>query len=234
MFNRLEGIYLGILRAATVVVAGLALLVVLGSLFGAGPNLVRSMRGPQPISETGDLAEFMALLRQSPAASTANEFEQESARPVPRSYGVARASKAFATYLHRSTPGAQREDQFIRIFNTLRDEVDAKWRSKYDAELADLGDQLLRSRGRPLSEPRIAHLIDWHHARFVAAVENEIAAVSAARKAAENWLVRAAQGVLFFAAVSIVLLLVRIERHLAPSPSDQVSSATKSSIGRRQ
>ncbi|MBY8823794.1 hypothetical protein [Sphingomonas colocasiae] len=207
MLAKLEQVYLGILRVVILVAATVALLVAGFGLASAIPPLIRS----SGLTETskpngGTLAEFIAEQKITETVSDAPKDVEAFILPDLKA-----AAKILHTYLGQRT--TTKLTDWEKGLQSFADEMPGHSLT-YATSVLDVANQLKISKGKPLSEERVAQLVDWHKNRFEANVSAR--AASEVEANARFWLTLGGAGAAFLAFVLIIFifLFVKIERSL--------------------
>lgn len=225
MLAKIEELYLQILRAAILVVAGLVLLAAAAAFSAAIFNGARSLLFSASQARASGLAQFVAEKRLFAEAMNGGGAEASSAsaaQPQPLAPGVADAAGVLARHAGRSGGNAVAKAELTELLNGLWLATPAAHQHAYEAGLRRLAGELSASTGRPLSRDRVLELVQWHHQSLLAEagrLEQEKAAASAD---AWTWIGRAAQAFLLFVGIAFYFLLVRVERHLRLVRTQQV------------
>ena len=209
MLNRMETLYLGLLRGFILVAATIALIAAaVLAVTSVGPLLTRmgvtSTDGP-----TASLADFVAEQKPQEQASAEDDAStpQMVVDPV-----IAAAAKNFHSYLGKRTKINLK--LWEEGLQGAKNEMPIVAGADYAQSLLTLSKEVKASRGKPLTEKRVLALIEWHQTRFkdnYALRESEKAAADDAFK----FQMAAVFGSLMvFIFIAFIFLFVRIERNL--------------------
>jgi hypothetical protein len=224
MLDKLETAYLAGMRVVVLVAATLALVVCILGVAFAAPGLIRDFGfAGEPKRETIDLA---AYVRDQKLEATGNESDdglsvsQTPAAP-PK---IREAAQIFATYAAQRSKQPVEADLIIKALEANRRAFDFADQDAYADSVRGLAVQVRDSTGKPLSLPRLAGLIDWHHSQFQAQIAaratNHLA--EAARRS--TGLILAAGGLGAFMLILFFFLVVKIERNLRLVRTREVAS----------
>lgn len=209
MLTRLETAYLGLLRVVVLIAATIALLIAaLGSISAIPPLLRWSGITETQKPNGGTLRDFIDEQRITETTSEAPTATETSRLVLP---DVKAAARTIKTYLGRRS--ATPQSQWESGIQDLADQLPGR-EAAYGESVRELTSQLLTSKGKALSEARIAQLVDWHKSRFEGEIQRR--AATEAEGIARFWLTVASAGGAFLAFILIVFifLFVRIERSL--------------------
>ena len=223
MLNRVEVAYLGILRVVLLVAATVALLVTIGAVISAIPALgtVTGLSGQDPI-RGGSLREFVDANRISDVQSAADDADTDFQIPLPNT--VREASQNFGRYDAKNGGEQLKQDEWNDAFQSiLYEKVPALLQGDYGDDVLKLSQQLMRSKGKPLSNERLYQLLQFHLEGFLAHAQAQEAARAAEVAGSMSRLVLAGVAFLIFVLVLFNFIFVKIERNLRPVPAyDQV------------
>ena len=91
------------------------------------------------------------------------------------------------------------------------------YQEDYESSLLSLSEELIRSKGEPLSEERIGQLIEWHHANFQSYVSLKESSEEEGRYGIWSSLTSVATAFGFFVGLIFLFLFIKIERNLRPN-----------------
>lgn len=217
MLSKLEELFLGILRLAVVAIAGLVLVVAIGSLVGGAILFGQATFATSQDVSGGDLAGFIRerrLAAEFASDGAAPEGAPQPSPPVAASSAVEHAATAFTSYLNRARANTITKAELIGALNGYWRSIPGDQIAAYDASLLRLAGQIAASRGRPLSRARVIELLEWHRNTIAAEAASHRASASAATASAWVWIVRGGQAFFLFVVIAFYFLLVRVERHL--------------------
>jgi hypothetical protein len=214
MLDRIESAYLAVMRVVVLVAATLALLAcVVGASFAA-PVLLRQLGfAAEHRVEPPSLGSFVAEQKIGPDdAASADGAAGPQATIVPGK--IAKASGMVADYLHERSHEEIDRVALQQALTEKRAAIDPDYQAAYEDSLLALANELKASTGRPLELQRVLQLLDWHAARFEAAVaaKKDEGLAQAAKASAGMSL--AAGGLVAFLLILFFFLFVKIERNL--------------------
>jgi len=208
MLTKLESLYLGLLRGFILVAATLALVASALLVITTVPDLLTRAGLTKAEAPRSSLAEFISEQKpQEQAAQTDPGTPKLAVDP-----DISKAAQNIRRYLaDRATIPVTTWEQALQ---GAKNGQPAALQSRYAASVVTLTDELLASKGRPLSERRVTELLDWHDHRFAASVQDEEAAKAAADAAFKFKMGAAFGALLLFIFIAFIFLFVRIERNL--------------------
>lgn len=202
----METVYLGLLRVFILVAATLALLASAFLVISTLPDILTRTGITSTQPSRGTLAEFMA--EQKPQDSGATTAEEVTA-DVPVDPDLSEAAANIRRYLRGQATG-----NWEQGLQSAANELPINIQAKYGVSVKTLTEELLASKGKPLSERRVAQLIQWHQRRFAADVEQQAQEQAAADIAFKFKLGAAFAALMLFVLIAFIFLFVRIERNL--------------------
>lgn len=222
MLARLEVAYLAILRVVLLVAATLALLVTVVATVSALPALGNLVGlGPASTTRGGTLRDFIETHRVSEV--DASDFDTESpseSAPSALPTQIAEASKNFARYDAKNGGEQVTQSDWDDAFRqVLADGVPGSLHEGYGADVLRLSEQLMRSKGTPLSNDRLLELLEYHRTTFLANAAADAATNAGEVTASMGKLVLAGAAFLIFVLVLFNFIFVKIERNLRPFSS---------------
>lgn len=207
MLNRLESVYLSILRVVILIAATLALLVAVLGVASAVPLLLERA-GFTSGDESATLADFMADKKAVPG----EEPLAESSVPDAVHPDLAAAARNVHQYLAgRSSYSVQHWEEVLTAY---WQEVPAEADDEYASSVRELSEELLEATGRPLSLEQVEELLLWHFQRYMANLENRAAQQAAADAQFLLAIGGAASAFVIFVFIVFIFLFVKIERSL--------------------
>lgn len=228
MLNRLEGLYLNILRVVIIVLATVLLVAATIGLVIAGPMLLSSFGGETNAERLVSGDNLQTYLGNGSGAQSGASSAMDTAEVEQRAAEADRRYREAATNIARymkAKAGVEIVEPAVTDYLQGKgDQLPMGLGDKYADSVLGLSQDLVRS---PATTPLVDvdQLIEWHHARFAQAADE--AAQRDALKQAEAMqrritAVAAATGavVLFgmFLLMVFVFVLVKIERNLRLVP----------------
>lgn len=228
MLNKLEALYLNILRVVILVLATLLLVLAAVGAVVAGPMLLSSFGGGESnaarMVRNDRLSDFMGQGRGDSAAATPEETAEveEAARRSDRR--IREAAANFSRYV-------QRKQGFSPVVAAVTGYIQDRADSLPSSMVDRYADSILKVSADLVAAPAanapvdVDTLIDWHYARFTEAADAALqqdaarAADEAARRATA--LAAGAAAISFFMMFLLmvfVFVLVKIERNLRRLP----------------
>lgn len=205
MLNKLESVYLALLRGFILVAATIALLASALLVVATAPDILTRVGITATEPPRSSLAEFMAEQRpQETAASDGDATPKLAVDP-----DIAVASRNIRKYL-----GKRSTLEWDQGLQSVANELPLEMQARYGASLNLLSEELAASKGKPLSEKRVAELFEWHQRRFVSTVEQQARERAEADAAFKFKLAAAFAALMLFVFIAFIFLFVRIERNL--------------------
>lgn len=211
MLTKIETFYLAILRVIILVAATLALIGTIIGGIGAVPAVLRMMGVSHEAPTGGTLGQFIAEQKITETKVTASSDENTAAEGTTALPDIRAAASTIKAYLR--SRGVVEEAAWRKGLQEIADGF-AGNAGEYAASVRNLAEQLPKSKGKPLSEERVAQLIDWHKARFEADLSRQ--AAEEAQSNAQFFVSLGAAGAAFltFVMIIFIFLFVKIERSL--------------------
>lgn len=210
MLNRLETIYLSILRVFILIAASIALIVAAVAIVSAIP-LIAQKAGWAPASgDNGSLADFMTEKRQSGSPSS-GQPEKSSPLESQRT-NLTAAARNVQDYLGKrsSWPIIYWEELFAEYVDQLPPEDGGA----YAQSVKTLTEELRSSTGTPFSENGVEELLHWHGGKFLAELNNRQVATAEADARILIVAGSAISAFLVFVFIVFIFIFVKIERNL--------------------
>lgn len=209
MLSRLETVYLGLLRGFILIVATLALLAAALLVASSVPEVLTRMGITKSEPQSSSLSEFIA--EQKPVAQDSENAEPaDDAKPIDPV--IRQAAQNFYDYL--GSPADAPLKGWEQGIQSYKDSFPAEIANAYAASVERLSEELKASKGKRLSEQRVATLVDWHKNRFASNYAAQQAERAAADAAFRFKMLAAFGAFLIFAFITFIFLFVRIERNL--------------------
>lgn len=209
--EKLEYIYLNILRVVILLAATLALFAAVAGSIGSFPALARwSGLAETERASGGTLGQFIEERRLT-ATTVETSPDSSPTSPSPILPDVQEAARTITKYLGSGTgPG----EELIVQDLTARAETFPGNETAYASDLREVTDELRRSHGNKLSAQQVGDLLDWHQKRFGSDIESRSA--QRQQEDAHAWLTLATAGSAFVAFIFIifVFIFVKIERNM--------------------
>jgi len=228
MLSKIEVAYLAILRIVLLVAATIALLVTVVATASALPAIgkVLGVSTAEP-PKGATLREYIESkhVTEVDASDYSDESTDLSPQETALPSDVAEASRNFARYDARNGGVQATQQQWDDIFRAvLKDGVPANLHDAYGADVLRLSEQIVKSKGRPLSDARVLELLEFHRAKFLenAAAADSAKAADAAASMAK--LVLAGGAFLVFILILFNFIFVKIERNLRRSSRDEAAA----------
>lgn len=241
MLTRLEGLYLNILRAVIIILATVMLAAAVVGAVIAGPMLLSSFasdRGAERLVEDDDLQTFLGgQSALQPGGKQAGPSAETEARAAAADERLREASGHIVAYFEARFGQTIPAPALTEYLNEKMLELSPELHDPYMDSLLTLGRDLA---ARAPADPRVDvdQLIEWHHGRFVRAMqEAEAQNAERAAEAVERRTAAFATAGLAIVAFGLFLLmvfvfvLVKIERNLrlvavrvSPAADDQATA----------
>lgn len=211
MLEKLERVYLGALRIIILITATLALLAAIGGLASLVPTVIQwSGLGASEAPTGGTLGQFISEQKITETSASTADGETGTSEPVTYS-DISQAARDIDTYLGKR--GSISREEWASSLQRQALNMDDQGFA-YAADVRRLTGQLLKSKGKPLSEDKLFELLNWHSERF----KQNLASLRAsdAEASAVFWIKLGTAGAAFLAFISIIFifLFVKIERNL--------------------
>lgn len=201
----METIYLGLLRGFILVAATLALIAAALLVLTTIPDILTRTGITETEPERSSLSQFIA--EQKPQENS--ELADQTVSELLVDPEIAIAAGNIRKYLRRKATA-----NWEQGLQTATNELPATIQSKYRVSLVTLSEELLASQGKPLSERKVAQLVQWHQLRFASKVEEQAQERAAADAAFKFKMGAAFAALMLFVLIAFIFLFVRIERNL--------------------
>lgn len=208
MLTKLEMLYLALLRGFILIAATVALVASVILVITTVPDLLVRTGITQGEPPRSSLAEFIS--EQKPQEQLAQGNTDTPKLPVDPE--IAKAAKQIRKYL--GSRGTLPVDTWEQALQGAANQQPAALQTKYAASVETLSQELLTSKGRPLTERRVTELLDWHNRRFGASVQQEESERAAADASFKFKMSAAFAALMLFVFIAFIFLFVRIERNL--------------------
>lgn len=227
MLNKLEALYLNILRVVIIVLATVLLAVAVIGAVVAGPMLLSSFGGGEAdaarLVRNDRLNDYLNRNSGSPGVSTQDQAALEDrTRDADRRFKEAAAN--IVRYVKAKTGMAPPEAGVIDYIQTLSDRLPASLQDRYADSLLSLSKDLVQA-PTATTPVDVDQLIQWHFDQFSAAAETAMqqdatrAIEEQARRQTAVLAGTAAAGFfMMFLLLVFVFVLVKIERNLRRLP----------------
>lgn len=218
VLEKLENIYLGALRVIILIAATIALLASIGGLISVFPTVISwTGFGQEEAPPGGTLGQF---IDEQKITDTAAELEADVKNSKKIIFpDLAKSASIIKNYLGKS--GSIKEDLWA---SSLQSQAMLMGDQSFDysKDVLRLSEQLKKSKGKPLSEEKVAQLFSWHGDRYKA--DLEALALAKTETNAGFWIRLGASGAAFlvFVLIIFVFLFVKIERSLRTVGSREV------------
>ena len=216
MLNKLEDIYLNILRAMVLGIATIALVVFVFAAIQSGP-LVSQLVGLEPKAAVADatLAAFVSENRE--ALSNTDGSSADSSGPDLSALAPADVKLAAGNlrqYVNTHHGYSLEEKAVLTWLMNNYNEMPSQYQTDYAKSLAAMTHQMLVAVGTPLSPDNIYRAVAWHAQKFrISAAEVELKADADRAKAMFAFVV-AGVALMAFLIVIFFFVVVKIERNL--------------------
>lgn len=224
MLNRIEDVYLNILRIAVLCIATIALLMFGFSVVQSGPMLGQLV-GASTTTEVQNatLSAFVAENREALGSPDSAVAIDTSAQVVPqRIESAAENIRAYVAKHHGFTIEMAQARAHLMSFHEA---MPLAYQSQYAASIEAMTKQLVDAVGEPLSTANLNRAIAWHADRFQSQIqESELRKAENTSKAVVAATV-AAISLLTFLIVIFFFVVVKIERNLRVVRTQDVSGA---------
>lgn len=213
MLAKLEQVYLAVLRVVILVAATIALVVAAFGTIGAIPPLIKWAGLTDVTAPTGGtLGEF---IREMKASGTSDDFPNTTTTTTVIT--IQPDINAAATNLKKYLGDRTRltTDQIAEGLQGFADEYPLH-SDAYAKSVRALTEELLVSKGKPLSEARISELLAWHNKRFEADIQLRATEQAEGNSKFLMTIGVAAISFLAFVLIIFIFLFVKIERNLRP------------------
>lgn len=223
MLTRLEQLYLAVLRVSILIAATVALVVAAFGIVGAIPPLIK-WAGFTDVAapKGGTLSDYITEMKSSGASDDLPATTTTTTITIlPDINAAALNLKKYLGDRSRMTA-----DQFAEgLQGRANEHVSHSY--DYARSIRALSEELLVSKGKPLSELRVLEMIVWHDARFTSNVEAREAeqAEGNANFLMTIWF--AAASFLAFVLIIFVFIFVKIERNLRPARAHAVTDVDR-------
>lgn len=216
MLEKIESLYLAVVRVIVLVAATLAMVAFVIGLSVSAPMLLEksglSTGGAQV--KSGDLAEFIKDRRGESAELSEVQPAPSDDAKLATTPGIMKAAKLLDGYIDGRLEMIGDQSALESILMSKRDDIPLEYQARYEKSLTSLFDQLQQSKGTPLKPERLDELIDWHLERFKAsAAADKIDRDANVAKALAGAGVAAAS-LLAFLLIIFFFVFVKIERNL--------------------
>lgn len=227
MLNKLEALYLNILRVVIIVLATVLLAVAAIGAVVAGPMLLSSFGGGEAdaarLVRNDRLNDYLNRNSGSPGVATQDQAALEDrTRDADRRFKEAAAN--IVRYVKAKTGMAPPEAGVIDYIQTLSDRLPASLQDRYADSLLSLSKDLVQA-PTATTPVDVDQLIQWHFDQFSAAAETAMqqdatrAIEEQARRQTAVLAGTAAAGFfMMFLLLVFVFVLVKIERNLRRLP----------------
>ncbi|GAW41454.1 hypothetical protein SH203_01860 [Brevundimonas sp. SH203] len=227
MLNKLEALYLNILRVVIIVLATVLLAVAAIGAVVAGPMLLSSFGGGEAdaarLVRNDRLNDYLNRNSGSPGVATQDQAALEDrTRDADRRFKEAAAN--IVRYVKAKTGMAPPEAGVIDYIQTLSDRLPASLQDRYADSLLSLSKDLVQA-PTGTTPVDVDQLIQWHFDQFSAAAETAMqqdatrAIEEQARRQTAVLAGTAAAGFfMMFLLLVFVFVLVKIERNLRRLP----------------
>jgi hypothetical protein len=227
MLNKLEALYLNILRVVIIVLATVLLAVAVIGAVVAGPMLLSSFGGGEAdaarLVRNDRLNDYLNRNSGSPGVATQDQAALEDrTRDADRRFKEAAAN--IVRYVKAKTGMAPPEAGVIDYIQTLSDRLPASLQDRYADSLLSLSKDLVQA-PTATTPVDVDQLIQWHFDQFSAAAETAMqqdatrAIEEQARRQTAVLAGTAAAGFfMMFLLLVFVFVLVKIERNLRRLP----------------
>jgi hypothetical protein len=214
VLEKIEAAYLAAMRVIVLVAATLALIVAVIGVVNAAPMIAKQLGLGESHEVAG--ADLTTFVDEQRAAGTPVETDAEGAPPLTQTIPgkIAKATNLVAHYLRERSHVEVDVPGLERVITEKRNDLDAGYRDAYDDSLLTLATDLNGSRGKALSGPRVAQMLDWHLQKFKSDIEYRKIREDAVKAKAMLGLAIAGGAILAFLIILFFFLFVKIERNL--------------------
>ncbi|WP_118856362.1 hypothetical protein [Sphingomonas mesophila] len=208
MLDRLEALYLNLLRGFILLLATCALVAALFLGMSAIPSLIERLGTPKADTSGLTLAKFVSEQKMVSADLGGEKVDIADVLIAPE---VADAAAAIHEYLGKRATVSRKE--LATILQKSGEQIPLSNRNEYYASTANLATELKASKGKPLSETRVFDMLAWHEQRFTSDWQAKVLEKADADAAFRYRTWAALVAFMTFILVAFVFLFVRMERN---------------------